>query len=343
MNRRNNSISKRRIAVVIVAALLAILLFWLVLRFVVDRFELDEQIGDSGDWGDETEQTELTIGDKDYVSDDNINSYLIIGTDAGGEDQGEKYQGTLADFLALLIIDNTTERFAFIQVDRNSMVDIQTVDAEGNFETMGEQQLCLAHWYGKNDNQRNNNTVLNVSELLGGLAIDDYYTINMADMDKINNAIGGVVVDIEEDMTSVDPEFVQGTSVHLTDGQAEKFVRARMSVGDGSNKGRMRRQRQYMQKAYSMVMDQLRENPEYVNELYDQLKGDVQTSSSGGDLSRLTNHMLQYENLGILEFEGSTKLGDTQGDGIDHEEFYVNEESIVSVLSKVIDLRPAED
>lgn len=336
--------SKRKIILGIVIALLAILLFWLVLRFVVNRTLLDEQFGDSGDWSDEEEQTELTIGDNVYVSDDNIDTYLIIGTDAGGEDLGKEYSGTLADFITLLLIDNTTERFAFIQIDRNSMTEIETVDEAGNVESMPKQQLCLSHWYGEDENQRNNNTVQTVSSLLGGLNIDNYFTINMADMDKINNAIGGVVVDIDEDMTNVDPAFVKGASVHLTDGQAEKFVRARVNVGDESNKARMARQTQYMQKAYNMVMGQLRDNPEYVNDLYEQLSGTVESrEEAGGDISRITNHILQYENLGILQFEGSTKLGDTQGDGVEHEEFYVNESSIVSVLRKVMDLREEDE
>ena len=185
--------------------------------------------------------------------------------------------------------------------------------------------------------------MLTLSTLLGGLRIDDYYTINMADIDKINNAIGGVTVNIEENMTNIDPEFAEGASVHLTDDQAEKFVRARMSVGDGSNKGRMARQTQYMQKAYSMVIGQLRDNPEYVNDLYDQLSSSVETSGDGSEISRLTNHMIQYDNLGILQLDGTTKFGDTQGDGIEHEEFYVNEDSIISVLGKVMDLYQDEE
>ena len=330
--------SKRKTILGVVIALLAILLFWLGIRFIDEHNLLDEQYGDTGDWGDVDEDIDLTIGDVNYLSDDDIDTFLLIGTDAGSGDLGEKYSGTMADFLVLLLVDNTTQRFAFIQVDRNSIAPIKTVDEEGNIVDYEKQQICVAHWYGEDEAKHNYNTVLTLSNLLGGLRIDDYYTINMADIGKINNAIGGVTVNIEEDMTNVDPEFVQGTQVHLTDDQAEKFVRARMDVGDGSNKGRMSRQTQYMQNAYSMIIGQLRDNPEYVNDLYDQLRDNVETSGDGSEISRLTNHMIQYANLGILQLDGTTKFGDTQGDGIEHEEFYVNEDSIVSVLGKVMDL-----
>lgn len=335
----SNKRSKRKILAGIIAALIAIALFGLVIYLIEHRGFRDEQFGDSGDWGDEEDQVELEFGDKYYVSDDNINAYLIIGTDAGGEDLGEAYKGELADFLTLMLVDNTTKKFAFMQIDRNSMMDIQVLDEDGDSYGFIPQQICLAHWYGKSAEQRNENTVEAVSRFFGGLDIDNYYTINMADMDKINNAIGGVVVDIDTDMTDVDPEFVKGESVLLTDGQAEKFVRARLNVGNSTNKERMARQTQYMQKAYNLVMGQLRENPEYINELYDSLTDVIESGEDTGELSRMTNQLLTYESLGILQFDGKTKVADTQGDGKEHEEFYTDESSIIANLRKVMDLR----
>ena len=343
MNRNRRS-SKRKIIVATIAALFAILLFWLVLHLVVDRGLLDEQFGDSGEWGDEEdEQVSLMFEGDEYVSDDKLDTYLIIGTDAGGEFVDEEHSGTLADFLTLLIIDNTTEKFGIIQIDRNTMVpmpDLAGVDEEGEGI---KQQICLAHWYGENNGQRNDNTMTAVSDLFGYLPIDNYYAINMENMGRVNDALGGVEVDITTDMTNIDPEFVAGTSVLLTNDQAEKFLRARMDVGEGTNKERMSRQTQYMQKAYSMVMGQLRENPEYVNDLYDSLSDVIQREETGSSLSRMANHIVQYENAGILQIDGETKTRDTQGDGEEHEEFYADQQSIIDTLGKIMNLRKSEE
>ena len=347
MNRNRRS-SKRKIIVATVAALFAILLFWLVLHLVVSRGLLDEQFGDSGEWGDEEdEQITLLFGedqDEVYVSDDNVDTYLIIGTDAGGEFVDEEHSGTLADFLALLIIDNTTEKYGIIQIDRNTMM--QMTELTGEEELDGEvfkQQICLAHWYGEDEGQRNDNTLAMVSDLFGYLPIDNYYAINMENMGRVNEALGGVEVTIDTDMTNVDPAFVQGTTVLLTDDQAEKFLRARMSVGEGTNKERMSRQTQYMQKAYNMVMAQLKENPEYVNDLYDSLSDVIQREETGSNLSRMANHIVQYESQGILQIDGETKMGDTQGDGEEHEEFYADQQSIIDTLGKIMNLRKSEE
>lgn len=334
----NNRSSKRKIILALVIALIAILLFWLVLRFVVDRGMVDEQFGDTGEFGETAEPSALTFGDRAYITEDDIDTYLIFGTDGGGDNVDEEHNGSLADFLALLIVDNTTKKFGIIQIDRNTMVPMgELAGADENGKDI-KQQICIAHWYGADEKERNNNTVKYASRLFGGLGIDNYYAINMADMDRVNDAIGGVTVDIDTDMTSIDPEFVAGTSVHLTDDQAEKFLRARMSVGEGTNKERMSRQTQYMQKAYSMVMDQLRENPEYVNDIYDSLSDVIEREEEGSNLSRMANHLVQYESAGFLQIDGTTKLNDTQGDGEEYEEFHADTESIISALSKIMNL-----
>ena len=336
--------SKRRIIAILIAAVLAIIAFGGVMNLIETRSQKDQQFGDTGDWGDEEEEPlELILEDASYISNDDIDTYLIIGTDAGGEDLGEMYSGELADFLTLLLVDNTTRRFGFIQIDRNSMVEMQVPNEKGDMTGVATQQICISHWYGTNEEERNDNTVAAVETLLGGLEIDNCYTLNMADIGAVNHAIGGVVVDIESDLTSVDPEFVKGKSVLLDDKQAEKFVRARMGVGNETNAERMARQTQYMQKAYNLVMSQLRDNPEYINDIYSELEGKIVSGESARDFSTMTNQILQYESLGIMQFSGKTKIADTQGDGIEHEEFYVSEASILKTLGKVIDLQKTDE
>ena len=331
---------KRRIIIGVIAVVILAALFVFAMHLIEKHGLADVQFGDIGGWGnDDDEETILTIGDSDYRSDDDIDTYLFIGTDAGGEDLGMAHSGSLADFLTLLVVDNTTKKYAFIEIDRNSMADVQMLNDDGEFTGFFTQQICLSHWYGIDEQQRNENTMAAVSSLFGYLDIQHCYELNMADIGAVNHALGGIEVDIKTDMTSVDPEFIKGASVMLTDEQAEKFLRARMSVGEGTNKERMDRQTQYMQKAYNLVMNQLRENPDYINTLYDELQNVVHSEDEGHDLSVLTNQIITYDSQGIISINGTTKHGDTQGDGIEHEEFYPESKSILSALKSVIDLQ----
>ena len=335
--------SKRRVLIGIIIAVILIALFGAGVYLVEKHGLMDEQFGDSGDWGKDSEKTFLRFGQDVYQTDDALDTYLLVGLDGGGENKGVGFNGTLADFLMLVVVDNTTEKYGMIQIDRNSMVDVQVLDENGEPTGTFNEQITLAHWYGQDEEQRNRNTKDAVSKLLGGLDISGAYFLNMEDIGVVNDAIGGVTVDIESDMTQVDPAFVKGESVLLTGDLAEKFLRARMGVDSGTNAERMARQRQYLQKVYNLIMNQIRENPEYINDLYAELESNIESDSDESRPGVLANQLINYESEGILTFEGDHEINDTLGDGEEHEEFYPDRASIVSVLGKVIDLREYTD
>ena len=335
---RQGRASKKRIIITAAAAVVLIAAFGLIMYLIEQHGLLDEQFGDTGSWGS-GDDFQIELANTLYTTDDSVDTYLLLGIDGGGDDKGEGYNGELADYLVMLIVDNTTKKYAFLEMDRNSMIDMRVPNYKGGSDEYAVQQLCISHWYGRDADERNENTLEAVSTLLGGLEAKNYYVLNMADIGKVNNAIGGVTVKIDQDMTNVDPAFTEGATVKLDDEQAEKFVRARMNVGDGTNKARMGRQNQFMQNAFDMVYGQLTEDPEYINELAEKLDGVIATGDNPDKTSKLSNQLVKYENLGTLHISGESKLGETQGDGKEYEEFYADEASIAECLGKVIDLQ----
>ena len=324
----------------IAAAALIIALLGLGAYLIEKHDLLDEQFGDTGDWGDdEDDETLFTFNDADYISDDRVKAYMFAGTDAGGVDKGEGFNGDLADFITVLVIDDSTKKYAFFPVNRNTMVDIGIPNESGDIQNFARQQVCTAHWYGRNDEERNYNLKEAVTEAMCGLNMDGYYVINMKDIGEINDVIGGVTVDIDTDMTKLDPAFKAGATVHLKGDQAESYLRARMDVGEGTNAERMKRQQQYMQNAYTMVAGQLREDPGYINDLYVQLENKSQSEGISDNLSKIANKIVEYDNMGFINFTGETKVGDTIGEGIEHEEFYVDQMSVLDGLKKVMNIR----
>ena len=248
----------------------------------------------------------------------------------------------MADFLLLVVINNTTQKYAFIQLDRDTITEVQVLDENGETTGAVKEQLCTAHWYGQNADQRNANTVTAVSDLFGYLPIDGYFVLNMKDISTVNHAIGGVVIDFDQDLTAIDPAFKEGESVLLSDKQAEEFVRARMSVGDGTNVERMARQRQYMEAVYSLLVGQLRENPAYLDDLYEELHKNIESDQSAKTVSTIANKISQYESLGILRIEGESREADTLDDGELHAEFLMDTESQIKTVQKIITLAESE-
>ena len=343
MKHRRTRLSKRRTVIGIITALAAVIIFGAVLYAFDVRSKQSEGKGDSGKWAsDLTGATTLTLGDQKFEYTDDTDIYLIIGTDDTGSDpDAEKgFNGNMADFLVLLVQNRTQNTYGFIQLDRDTITDVPVLDENGEEEGTIEEQLCIAHWYGQNEEQRNNNTVTTVSRLLGGLPINGYYSMNMHDVGMINHVLGGVTVEIEEDMTSVDPQMEKGAKIQLTDEQARAYLRARMTVGDGMNAGRMNRQRQYMQGAYAIVLERLREDPEFINEAYDELTDLIDSDLPRKEISMIAAQIREAESVGILTIDGESKIGDTLGNGQEHAEFYISTESLIETLQKLIDLKP---
>ena len=120
---------------------------------------------------------ELQLGDAVYGSDHEIDTYLFMGTDYSGNEQGtgEEYRGTMADFFILVTVDHTDQSYSYIELNRDTMTEVVLLQTDGSDGASAVLQLCTAHWYGGNRKASCKNTVKAVSDLFGGLPIDDYY------------------------------------------------------------------------------------------------------------------------------------------------------------------------
>lgn len=308
----------------------------LIAAFGVTLYMLENAWGDESD--DELSDSDcpvLYIGDTELELTHNLETYLIIGTDASGnaEAKGKKYEGRMADFLLLYVMDKTDNTFGFLQIDRNTMAEIPMMDDEGNGEGELTRQICTANWYGGTPEDGCSNTVFAVGQLLGDLEIDGYYSLNMEDIGTLNHAVDGVEVTLKDDFSAMDPEMTKGKTLTLTDEQAEIFVRGRMSLEDDTNENRMDNQAQYMEAFQKKAKAKMGEDPSFVNDLYKELKDDAVTDIPQNHISVMANQMYRGEDLGNLRLEGKTKLGTTLKDGKVHEEFYANEKSIIECMA----------
>ena len=337
--------AKKRLLIGGFSAALAIALFGAGLFMFERSSRQREDVGDSGSWGQaqeevESQETQLTLNERVYAYTDQLEIYLLIGTDNSGANPEAKqgFNGDLADFLVLFMVDPDTGRYGFVQIDRDTITDVPILDEKGEEIGTALEQICTAHWYGRNEEERNINTVYTVSELLGGLPIDGYYCMNMNDIPSLNHAVGGVSVTIEEDLQSLDPAMRKGAQILLTDEQAEKFVRARMSVGDGTNRSRLRRQRQYMENMYKQIHERISENAGYINDLYKELRTVLETDQPDKTVSEIAAKIRDCEYVGILTPDGESAEGTQLDDGEIHSEFYVDQASIAEVLGKIVAL-----
>ena len=301
---------------------------------------------DEEDWSD-GDEIALFFGDDYYSTSDDIKTYLFTGTDLSGsgieaEDSAD-YEGSMADFLLLAVENKTQSTYGFLQIDRNTITDVDVLDDKNESDGAATEQICCAHWYGTNQEAGCQNTVAAVEYLLGYLEIDGYYCMNMEDIAQLNQLVGGVEVTLEDDFTEVDPDMKVGETLTLDDQQAFHYIHDRINIADGTNANRMKRQKTYLQAFLQKAKERIKEDPNSLNDMIEGMEEIGQTDISGRDISKLVNEMYQSDSMGILSFRGQTKEGNVLDDGEVHEEFYPEEDSIIEVMCQLMNLQKDTD
>ncbi len=289
---------------------------------------------------DTIEKTTLTLNGTKYQMDYKVKAYLIMGTDASGNEdaEGEEYVGSMADFIQVLIIDERKETCGILTLNRDTITTVPLMNPDGTANATAELQLCTAHWYGGDKEMSCKNTVRTVKKMLGGLPISGYYALSMDAIGTLNHAVGGVEVTLEDDFSEMDPAMTVGTTLTLTDEQAVYFTRSRMNVGDGENTSRMRRQKVYMNALAAKAKTLAAEDSKFMNRLIRELDAYATTDRSVGQLTKIASQMQSYTDLGTFTPEGETALGQRLGDGLDHTEFYMDEASLEECMKELLPL-----
>ncbi|MBR4163295.1 MAG: LCP family protein [Solobacterium sp.] len=264
------------------------------------------------------EPKSVTIDGVEYLQTSRIQTYLLMGIDKDGKavpvKDGEG--GGQADMQILLIIDDEHETWRILQIDRDTMVESQMLDSNGNVVSTTSTQICLLHTTGTGMEDSCKNVVNGLSAFLWDQPIDGYIAMNMGGINTLNDAMGGIPVKVTTDFTAVDPTLPIGETVTLKGDQAELFVRSRMSVDDGTNVSRMARQREYMK---SFVKKFATLDMETIVDVYDTIQDYIVTDMGSGLIEKLAEKVQNYEELELIQFEGVHDRSDINA------KFYVDE------------------
>lgn len=247
---------------------------------------------------------------KQYRENTNLTTILLIGVDTEGSVTSSPYRsGGQADFLRLIILDPTERTVAQLKIDRDTMTPITILGVLGNVSGTRTAQLCLSYGYGDGQQKSCDLTQNAVSNLLGGITIDAYFSMNMDGISKLNDMLGGITVTLEDDFSSLDPTMTVGKTITLTGNQAELYVRSRKAVGIGTNEARMKRQEVYISKLTDNLSAKLEESEQFAGILYDELLPYLVTDMSRGRLINEVWAAKDYRQLDTLEIQGSHQVG----------------------------------
>ena len=262
---------------------------------------------------------------KKYEPKNNIETILLMGLDKYDQpkDENAYLNDQQSDLMMLMVLDYDKKTCSLIHINRDTMTEIKRLGVTGDVADTFEGQICLAHTYGSGDADSNYNAIDAVEGLFNNMIkIDHYISMTMEGVGILNDAVGGVNVNITEDMTSINPSMVNGSNVTLTGDEALAYVRARSDVGDGSNLSRMERQKQYMYGFIEKLKESIENDSDFLSnsmmKINEYMKSDISINGFDELADKLENLKVQP----IEDIEGTAEMGE------EFIEYYVDENKL---------------
>ena len=327
------------------AAILAVVLVLLAGMLLLQRWEntQDAPVSSSGEAssveaGAPVDGREITYyNGTAYAKKEDLETVLLLGVDKFEGETPEGYvNNQQADFLLLLVMDKQNETCTPIQLNRDTMTQIQILGVTGEPAGTFTGQLALAHTYGSGEEDSCENTVLAVEILLYGMEIDHYVSLTMDGVALLNDLVGGVTVEVLDDFSGIDDSLMQGETVTLQGQQALTYVRSRGGMEDSSNLHRMERQRQYLAALQQQLKAAVQQEDGFTLDALLQLNEYMVSDCTVDQLSDLGNSLAAYQVSDIL-----TTPGDAQ-EGEEFMEFTVDEAALQQLVMDVF-YEPVEE
>lgn len=275
-----------------------------------------------------TSKTITRNGVKYYPRQD-ITVVLVMGINQTGKVEPTEFNhGGAVDMLALLILDKKTEAATVLSLNRDMMVDMPVLNRTGKEVDIFNGQLAYSHTYGDGMEVSCENVRKTVSNLLYGLQIDYYISINMNTISLLNDAVGGVPVTIVDDFSAVTSDLPKGDLV-LNGAQAVTYLQTRWDVGDELNLSRMERHKVYINSFAPAFKEKAKKDAEFAVNTYDSITDYIVTDCTLPIFSRLVSDYSEYPLKEILTIEGDNVL---KGD---YYEFYADEEALDALILKL--------
>jgi len=244
-----------------------------------------------------------------YAPRDDVEKVLVLGLDRTEQEGiGESGSYAQSDLILLFKIDRANETYKAIQINRDTMAEIQDFDEYGRPNGTYTAQLALAYAhaqaYTRNDRTAGIAAAGAVSGLMYGVGIDHYITLNMDGLMVLDDLVGGVTVEIRDDFSAVDPTLVQGEEVTLLGEHALNFVRGRHSIGGESNLERMARQQEYLVALQEKLSSLASEDDGFTTDALMELNEHMGSDCTVQQLSELADSFRNFRMEGYTVLEG---------------------------------------
>lgn len=263
-----------------------------------------------------------------YKYNNHLSNYLFLGIDT--REAVDTYQSQAdagqADAIFLVSMDRATEKIKVLFIPRDSMTRIEVFNPYG--QSLGEttDHLNIQYAFGAGKEKSCELMKTAVSDMLDGLPIQGYCSMNMDGISVITDFVGGIQLTIPDDsLADVNSEYKKGAVVDITGETAEQFVRYRDIDKTQSALVRQERQKTFLQALVQKAQEKAGEDAGFVTGLYDSVKSYTVTNMGNDIFAKL----LAASQNGITDTETVPGEG-THGENFD--EYHIDEDALSDLI-----------
>lgn len=283
---------------------------------------------------------EIEKDGKSYELNPNLRTVLVLGVDRSGSFQkGKPSDGGQSDAMFLVIQDVTTKKIKILTIPRDTITNIKIFDLAGNYVGKAPRQITLAYSFGDGMEISCQLAADAVSELLGGVAVNDYMAITVGALPILNEQVGGVTVHIDDPyLEQRNPNLKYNTDVRLVGDDAEAYLRIRNIEEDNTALSRMDRHMQFMNAWMAAAHKAAAADDTFGAKLMDAIQPYMITSMPKDQYLKLGLDVLLSQD-GLDQSDRYTLPGTPQ-QGLFHDEYILDEEAAKAMIQELF-YRPA--
>ena len=266
---------------------------------------------------------------KSYIYNQKINAYLMMGIDKSGkvETAADYQSGGQSDAMFLVVTNAADKTISVISINRNTMTRVETFYKDGISSGYEIGQICVQHGFGDGKKLSCTRAADAVSHLFYNLPITGYLSLRLDAIPLMNDAIGGVKVEVLEDIEypSKGVSLKKGEIKKLTGEEAYCYLRGRELDEFDSATNRLRRQEQYIGAFSEALKGYTQGSASEMLSIYESIEDYIVTNIDFADLAdELSKY--EYDDSHMYTVPGETKMGE------EFEEYYVDEDKFFDLI-----------
>lgn len=270
---------------------------------------------------------------KEYQYNTLVRTILLAGIDSEGAiGEGSYTDAPRADSIYLAVLNAENGQLTILAFDRDTMAEMHRYTVNGKDRGTYTSHICLAYTYGDGGKVSCENLRDAVSDVLGGIPVQEYLVMNRTSLARAGELVGDVSLVVPNgDLEALYPDYYEGAQVQVGGEMLEPFLRYRDTDTAFSNAGRMERQQVYIRGFLEKFQGRLKKDPKKLWEEFAGVEDAFQTSITRNKYLSMAKLLKQtdFTQDCIWTIPGERMEGEL------HDEFYVDEEA---VKEKVLEL-----